>query len=105
MGNAGRALFRKGNVFPDIVLDVVTQLRGIYHFDVCGQSDDESAYTFEAGDGGVEEPGFAVFFEVLLGQGEFLYEEGFGAGVELEFDGDGTFAGHPEHIDLEAAMV
>lgn len=93
------------DVLLGVFLYVFSKCIAINNLDVGGEADDEAAYAFEAGDGGVEEPGFAVLFEVFGGHREFFHEQGFGAGVEPEFDGDGSFAGHTEHIDIEAAMV
>ena len=65
-------------------MNVVPKLITFNDFDVGCKTYDEAAGAFQAVDGGFEKP-FAIFtFEVFFGQREFLHEEAFRPGVELQ---------------------
>ena len=93
------------NMLYIIFLNVFSQLFSLNDFNISSKPDNESANAFEAGDGCIEDPVFSVFLEVFIGHWILLHKKRLSATVELEFDGDGILAGHPEHINLEAVVV
>ena len=86
------------DVFLVVFADVVEEFFAFEDLDVGGEAEDEAGGAFEAVDGGGEDPFAVDAFEVLFGEGVFLDEEGFGAGVELEGDGLDGGAGHAEDV-------